>query len=250
MAPHLPNIDKAFTDVSKLDATGANWMLFDLRVERATTATSTQNWLTTKIDPSASAEEKLQEAQLLNAILGKLPDELMLKFRLHKTVSKLWAALKADFENKSQVATALLERELHTSKCQDHEDLCKHIDHLNNIRAQLAQRSMTLNNAAFTRVIVASLPPTYSQVATALQAITSVVKLTSDSLIAALHTKYDTRAANKPKKNKLDGATALAAGASRGRTNSHGRGRGRGNGQNDGRGQGRGQDSNWRCRSD
>ena len=174
-----------------------------------------------------TAEEGDADADLMNAIVGKLPDTILRRYRNVKTSQALWTGLKKDYDTKNPLTEAHLERKLYNLSCYDIGKVNEHIDELLNIRNELTSRNITISDDQFKNALIASVPQSLNSTITAVMTVYSESNkdLTVDKLIAAIRAEANGQAMRRGKVKKEE------ANYSRDHSNNRGRGfnsRGRG----------------------
>ena len=97
---------KAFDKVTELKADGSNWAMWATRVERAAASIGYEGYLTT----APTATQTREDSDLLNAIIGRLPDSIFRRYRKTKTSLALWTGLKNDYDKDNALTEASLEK--------------------------------------------------------------------------------------------------------------------------------------------
>jgi hypothetical protein len=81
---------------------------------------------------------KLREAVMKQQIVATIPDLLFMKIWTKGTVCEIWEALKKDFQNKSQMVSVDLQRQLQQQNCAEKGDVQSHFDTLHLMHKDLA----------------------------------------------------------------------------------------------------------------
>jgi hypothetical protein len=102
----MPSISKEFQDIEKLVEDGKNWTVFATRIKFAAIAMDVKDLFTADVPADANDDTKKAVHQLLNTIIQKLPNLLMIKYIDKEAPHVLWQGLKVEFgkANITQVA--------------------------------------------------------------------------------------------------------------------------------------------------
>jgi hypothetical protein len=96
----MPSILKEFQDIPKLEADGKGWRLFEVRCTFATrslhlAAVLEKETVWNQTNNDKKIEQENTAAQLLNAIVQKLPRPLLCKYMTVQHPHELWTGLKS-----------------------------------------------------------------------------------------------------------------------------------------------------------
>ncbi|KAF5363047.1 hypothetical protein D9758_012631 [Tetrapyrgos nigripes] len=127
---------KAFDKVMKLEKDRSNWSTWVMRVQRAAGSIRYDKYLTTA--PTSVAEQQQQDKDLLNGIIGTLPDTICRHYKNKPTSKELWDALKQDYDAKDPLTKASLEKQLFSLTCTNPAKVGKHLNNLITIMDKLA----------------------------------------------------------------------------------------------------------------
>ncbi|KAF5319874.1 hypothetical protein D9758_019001 [Tetrapyrgos nigripes] len=158
-----------------------------MRVQRAAGSIGYDKYLTTA--PTSVADQQQQDKDLLNGIIGKLPDTIFRHYKNKPTSKELWDALKQDYDAKDTLTEASLEKQLFSLTCTNTAKVGKHLDNLIAIMDELANRRVTIPDSQFKSAIISSTPDMYQATVKALITVyrEKPSKLTPEMLIAAIH---------------------------------------------------------------
>ncbi|KAF5353853.1 hypothetical protein D9758_010568 [Tetrapyrgos nigripes] len=179
--------NKALDKVMKLKKDGSNWSTWVTRVQRAAGSIGYNKYLTTA--PTSAAEEQQQDKDLLNRIIGTLPDTIFRCYKNKPTLKELWDALKQDYDAKDPLTKASLEKRLFSLTCTNPAKVGKHLDNLIAIMDELAEHGISIPDSQFKLAIISSTPDMYQATVKALITIyrEEPNKLTPEMLIAAIY---------------------------------------------------------------
>jgi hypothetical protein len=140
----MPSISKEFQDIDKLRADGSNWRIFETRITFAARAMSLEPVLKAetawnKTDAEKRLEQEQAAAQLVNAIVQKLPDALLRKYMKYSRPDQVWTALKVEFGKVSIAATAAIEAQMFALTCKPNGNMQKYIDRMLEYDQQLSE---------------------------------------------------------------------------------------------------------------
>ena len=229
---------KAFEGIAQLEANGTNWGIWWIRVQRAAGSIEYGDLL--KAEDSTKIKE---DADLLNAITGLLPDTILYRYINHNTSAALVTAIKADFDVTNAIIEATSITRLFNTKCEEESKVSGHLDKLLKIREALQRTSEDVSDRQFIDAIIASIPRRLAESANNLkkqyETHNRINKLTGQNALAMsvmellAHLRAEAAGAAPTKNSKDDSANYTNhRGGGRGR----GRGRGRGGGNSRGRG--------------
>jgi hypothetical protein len=245
----MPSVSKEFQDIDKLRADGSNWRIFETRITFAARAMSMEPVLKAEtVWNQADAEKKLEQeqaaAQLVNAIVQKLPDALLHKYMKYTRPNQVWAALKVEFGKVSIAATAAIEAQMFVLTCKANSNMRKYIDRMLEYDQQLSEAGVPLDDTRLRNAIITGAQPcgpAYIAVIEALAASYTAngkeAELTSALFIALLRSTHDLLHVHISGGSRSDTSahTATADGSQCGRGNGHGHsGHGRGRGSSRG----------------
>ena len=125
---------KVFDKVTTLKEDGSNWLTWETRVERAASSLGYDKYLTT----AGTGDEEKEDKDLLNGIIGALPDKIFRRYKSKKTSKELWDALKTDFDAKNPLTQAYLEGKLFGLRCHNPAKINEHLDTLVEIQDELS----------------------------------------------------------------------------------------------------------------
>ncbi|KAJ3924619.1 MAG: hypothetical protein NXY57DRAFT_1044782, partial [Lentinula lateritia] len=99
---NMSKVFKAFDKVSTLKSDGSNWDTWKNRVELATQSIGFSDHLTSNPNDDTEALEakKDDNGNLLNAIVGRLSDQIYRRYKNYDNVFDLWKNLLSDFDSK------------------------------------------------------------------------------------------------------------------------------------------------------
>ena len=89
-----------------------------------------------------------KDTDLLNAMIGRLSDEVYKHYKHHNKTKKLWDNLVQDFDSKNPLAESQLQRKLHTLTCTDPAKVDKHLDMLIEIKDKLETRNIIISDVS------------------------------------------------------------------------------------------------------
>lgn len=188
-----------FLRIPKLDATGANWVVYRDRFLISIEARGLGDHLDGSApmptnphpDPPAAAaaaegsspaaapalsatqlaavEEyrkalklwKQEEAIVKQQIAATIPDSLFLKIRSLPTVELIWTMLQDNFQNKSRMVSLDLKRRLQEERCGEKGDIRAHFAKLRLMREDLASMGYAPDDLEFYTILMGSLPASY-----------------------------------------------------------------------------------------
>jgi hypothetical protein len=245
----MPSISKEFQDIDKLRADGSNWRIFETRITFAARAMSLEPVLKAetawnKTDADKKLEQEQAAAQLVNAIVQKLPDALLRKYMKYSRPDQVWTALKVEFGKVSIAATAAIEAQMFALTCKPNGNMRKYIDHMLEYDQQLSEAGVPLDDTRLRDAIITgarTCGPAYIAVIEALAASYTAnskeAELTSALFIASLRSTHDSLHVHISGGSRSDTSahTATTDGGQCGRGNGRGRG-GRGRGRGNSRG--------------
>ena len=192
----MSKVLKAFDKVTVLRNDGSNWDTWQTRVELATQSVGLTKFLTyDPNDPDKDAkeeegtdEDKLNDSNLLNAIIGRLSDGIFRRYKAHPSTKKLWANLEEDYDSKNAITESHLQQQLHSMRCTDPAKVNGHLDTMIQIKDNLEKRNIHINDDVFINTIIASIPKVFSPTINALIIVSSKTKtkLTPQELIASI----------------------------------------------------------------
>jgi hypothetical protein len=209
LSDSLPN------DVPKLDPTGVNWAIFEIRFTAAIRAkrqwghfdgsstppvpvSVTSPGGTVSITPEDAADvEKWNrdEATAKNLLLQKVPDSIAMKIRRFADVAGAWKAIATEFTEKGAFAQTELHTSFLESKCGDKADVRVFLDSLRSKREELASVGVDISEKEYRSTIISSLPGFLANFASAqltaakLWSPTKIIE--PDTLISIICEEYD-----------------------------------------------------------
>ncbi|KAF5349444.1 hypothetical protein D9758_014606 [Tetrapyrgos nigripes] len=153
---NMSKATKAFNKVTKLEKDRSNWSTWVTRVQRAAGSIGYDKYLTT--EPTSAADQQQQDKDLLNSIIGTLPDTTFRCYKNKPTSKELWDALKQDYDTKDPLTEASLEKRLFFLTCTNPAKVGKHLDNLIAIMDELADCGVTIPDSQFKSAIISSTP--------------------------------------------------------------------------------------------
>jgi hypothetical protein len=238
----MPSISKEFQDIEKLAEDGKNWTVFAARVKFAAIAMDIKELLTADVPENADADTQKAAAQLLNAIIQKLPNSLMVKYINEEKPYILWSGLEVEFgtANITQVANI----EVHMFSRKSGRNVRQYIDNMLADEGELACAGTKIDKKCFRDAIIVGARHAGTHYIAVIESLINAYEvnsnpddLTSIILITKLRSTYDSIQATSH-----SSSSTQANYASRGQNNSHSQG----NGHRRGRGGGR----NGQCNND
>ncbi|KAF5343870.1 hypothetical protein D9758_015887 [Tetrapyrgos nigripes] len=210
---------KAFDKVMKLEKDRSNWSTWVTRVQRAAGSIGYNKYLTTA--PTSAAEEQQQDKDLLNGIIGTLPDTIFRRYKNKPTSKELWDALKQEYDAKDPLTEPSLEKQLISLTCTNPAKFGKHLNNLVAIMDELADRGVSIPDSQFKSAIISSTPNMYQATVKVLITVyrEEPSKLTPEMLIAAIR-------AEAQGKNFASSSNKSQESANYSNNNFQGRGRG------------------------
>ena len=122
------------------------------------------------------------------------------------TAPEIWQVLTKDFQNKSQMVSMDLRRQLQQQHCMEKGDVQTHFGTLQTMHKDLASMGHVPVEHNFYAIVIGSLPPSYDPFISALNTTSSVVGsfLTPDNLMQSITDEYDHRTlAGLPRGKKM-----------------------------------------------
>ncbi|KAF5370263.1 hypothetical protein D9757_012011 [Collybiopsis confluens] len=179
---NMSKVIKAFDKVTILKKDSSNWDTWKARVKRAAKTIKHDKYLFWNpqigsasesnddeiILRAGTEEEKEQDSDLLNAIIGRLSDEIFQRYKNHDSSSRLWTNLIEDFESKNALTKSHLQRQLHTMRCYNPSKVNEHLDEMLDVRDSLDKRGISIPDEMFVNTITASVPDTFKPTINAL----------------------------------------------------------------------------------
>ena len=225
-----------FLRIPKLEATGTNWVIFKDRFTWALDARSILDHIDgngeepndpipaairEKVSTTPLTEEnkkldtewkkelkewKQGEAITKQQIASSIPDSLFMKIRGKGSAYNIWTELGKHFEKRSKMVSIDLRRRIQETKCADKGDINEHLATLRTMRENLASMGETLSDVDFYSIIMGSLPASYDQYLSALNATSSVLgkQLSADDLMLTITEEFERRGLKTKGKSKED----------------------------------------------
>jgi transposase InsO family protein len=231
----MPSISKEFQDIEKLAEDGKNWTVFAARVKFAAIAMDVKELLTADVPENADVDTMKAAAQLLNAIIQKLPNSLMIKYIDEEKPYILWSGLEVEFSKPNITQVANIEAHMFGRK--SGHNVRQYIDEMLADEGELACAGTKINKKHFRDAIIVSAQHAGTHYIAVLESLINAYEvnrnpdnLTSTILITKLRSTYDSIQATSH-----SSSSTQANYASRGQNNSRGQGNGRGRGRGGGR---------------
>ena len=141
-------------------------------------------------------------------IASSIPDSLFMKIK--RTAGKIWRELEKHFQNRSQMVSIDLRRQLQDQCCPEMGDVIIHFATLCTMREDLASMGQPLSENDFYAIILGSLPPSFDPYISAVNATSSVLgtTLSANDLMLTITEEYERRNL-KSKSGKKDENVAL-----------------------------------------
>jgi hypothetical protein len=256
----MPSISKELQDIEKLKSGGDNWRLFRTRVIIACRALNIhehlENEVTAPSDADALKTHNAVKGQLLNAIVQKLPSDVLMRHAEEDQPHKLWKALATEFGIVSIASTAGIESKMFALRCKPDGDMRKYITEMLELKQQLAEAGADadISDRRFRDALITGARgagPSYVAIIESMMMSYTIggkeADFTSAVVIASLRSAYDSLRALK--NSSLQSNSAQANSAQSGKKPSRGRGGGRGgrSGHRGGSQQSNGQDGSRKC---
>ena len=235
-----------FLRIPKLEVSGKNWVIFKDRFTWALDARCMMDHIdgtgkepvdpiseadrakVTEEKPMTEGQKKLEvewkkelkewrqgEAITKQQIASSIPDSLFMKVRDKGTAYTIWTELGKHFEKRSRMVSIDLCRRLQEIRCAEKGDIVEHLNTLRTMREDLASMGESLTDADFYSIIMGSLPASYDQYLSALNATSSVLgkQLSADDLMLTLTEESERRALKSKGKSKEDNVAFHADGS-------------------------------------
>jgi hypothetical protein len=226
----MPSISKEFQDIEKLSEDGKNWTVFAARVKFAAIAMDVKELLTANVPENADADMQKAAAQLLNAIIQKLPNLLMIKYIDEEKPYVLWSGLEVEFGKANIAQVANIEARMFG--CKYGHNVHQYIDEMLADEGELARAGTKIDKKRFCDAIIVGARHAGTHYIAVIESLINAYKvngnpndLTSTILITKLRSTYDSIQATSH-----SSSSTQANYASRGQNNLRGRGNGRGRG--------------------
>ncbi|KAJ3916873.1 hypothetical protein F5877DRAFT_80491 [Lentinula edodes] len=169
---NMSKVFKAFDKVSTLKSDGSNWDTWKNRVELATQSIGFSDHLTSnpKDDTEAWEAKKDDNGNLLNAIVGRLSDQIYRRYK--------------NYENRTYNNSFIP-----SMRCHEPSKVNEHLDKLLEIRDSLEARKITIPKEMFNNMIIASIPNIFKPMINALVVVAArmSVPLTTRELVSTIH---------------------------------------------------------------
>ena len=224
-----------FLRIPKLEASGKNWVIFKDRFSWALdarcmmdhidgTGKEPKDPISEEIRAKVTEEKPLNEEQkklvvewkkelkewrqgeaiTKQQIASSIPDSLFIKVRDKGTAYEIWTELGKHFEKRSRMVSIDLRRRLQEIRCAEKGDIVEHLTTLRIMREDLASMGETLTDTDFYSIIMGSLPASYDQYLSALNATSSVLgkQLSADDLMLTITEESEWRALKTKGKSK------------------------------------------------
>ncbi|TFK77918.1 hypothetical protein K466DRAFT_507961, partial [Polyporus arcularius HHB13444] len=134
-------------------ATSATTSASTTRPRSASTGGTTAAAVGGTPDPAAQAkyetslaEWRKGEANVKQLIASTIPDSLFIKIRDLPTAHQIWTAIAKEFERKSRMVSVDLRRQLQDTRCDEKDDVRKHLTTLTDMRERLAAMGQPLSD--------------------------------------------------------------------------------------------------------
>ena len=224
-----------FLRIPKLEASGKNWVIFKDRFSWALdarcmmdhidgTGKEPKDPISEEIRAKVTEEKPLNEEQkklvvewkkelkewrqgeaiTKQQIASSIPDSLFIKVRDKGTAYEIWTELGKHFEKRSRMVSIDLRRRLQEIRCAEKGDIVEHLTTLRIMREDLASMGETLTDTDFYSIVMGSLPASYDQYLSALNATSSVLgkQLSADDLMLTITEESERRALKTKGKSK------------------------------------------------
>ena len=215
-----------FLCIPKLEVSGKNWVIFKDQFTWALDAQSMMDHIdgtgkepkdpiseavrakVTEEKPLTDEQKKLEiewkkefkewrqgEAIMKQQIASSIPDSLFMKIQDKGAAYNIWSELRKHFEKRSRMVSIDLRQRLQEIRCAEKGNITEHLITLRTMREDLASMGETLTNADFYSIIMGSLPSSYDQYLSALNATSSVLgkQLSADDLMLTITEEYECR---------------------------------------------------------
>src|SRR6266699_3491917 len=252
--------DSLPSSILKLDSTGLNWAIFSVRFQDAIEAKGfwghfdgseprpVVSAATTTAEGDEDAQMKLAEAlatqqlqwdknerSAKSLLTQKIPDSTLMRVHSKKTVKERWDAIVVEYTSKGAYAQTDLRQKFMDMKCPDKGNVREFLDSLRVKREELASVGVDIDEKDYRSTILASLPITLSNFASAQLAAARMWAPTKtidpDDLISLINEEFDCQkaqrsrrtGAGKSKDRDDDEAMAVNPGFSKGKGGRGGR---------------------------
>jgi hypothetical protein len=193
---NMPSISKEFQDIEKMSEDGKNWTIFAARVKFATIAMDVKSLLTADVPADADADTQKAAAQLLNAIIQKLPNSLMIKYIDEEKPRVLWSGLEAEFRKANIAQVANIEARMFGRK--SGRNVRQYIDEMLADEGELARAGTKIDKKHFCDAIIVGARHAGTHYITVIESLIDTYEvngnpdnLTSIILITKLWSTYD-----------------------------------------------------------
>ena len=224
-----------FLRIPKLEASGKNWVIFKDRFSWALdarcmmdhidgTGKEPKDPISEEVRAKVTEEKPLNEEQkklvvewkkelkewrqgeaiTKQQIASSIPDSLFIKVRDKGTAYEIWTELGKHFEKRSRMVSIDLRRRLQEIRCAEKGDIVEHLTTLRIMREDLASMGEILTDTDFYSIVMGSLPASYDQYLSALNATSSVLgkQLSADDLMLTITEESERRALKTKGKSK------------------------------------------------
>ena len=235
--------------VPRLDANGANWVIFSLRFRYAVeakgfwghfdgTSIRPANPTSAKPEDLPTDEQKAwdkNERSANSLLIQKIPDSTLVRIHAKTNVQERWKAIEKEYTVKGAYAQTEMWSKFLEMRCPEKGNVREFLDTLRVKRKELASVGVDIDVKDYRSTILSSLPTSLANFASAQLAAARYLSTTNmidpDSLIAMISEEYDRlvsrhQAKEKEKGKKAEGDEALAVGSGGG-----GRDKGKGKGK-------------------
>ena len=146
----------------------------------------------------------------IDLISNTVPDQVLNCVKAKTTVMKMWNAIKAIYQARSQIATIDLGLKMQGTKLTDEGDVLAHIKCLQDMREQLATLGKTVNDDEFSSILMGSLSRSYRSVILALSAAADQAgqRVIPDRVIRLVTDEYESRIREKGENGQNEAFTA------------------------------------------
>lgn len=210
----LPN------NIPTLNSAGKNWAIFELRFISAVQGKGKWGHFDgsaprpAMTNPTVSLITNLEdwlkdEASARNMLLSKVPDSIALKLRKHTTVETAWAALVAEFTEKSGYAQTDLRQDFLDSYCPGKGNVREFLEKLETKKESLAAVGILIDDMDYRSTILRGIPQHYSDFAssvlTAAKLMNPSQPITPSALATSISEEYDRQVRRKSNAKSRNG---------------------------------------------
>lgn len=204
--------------VPKLNPSGANWAVFEVRFRAAVDAKGfwghfngtipypTVSSPSTSIERALLAQWQKDERSTKSLLTQKIPDSALMLLWNKNTVEERWAVIRKEYTQKGTYAQTDLRTSFLKSKCPDKGNVKEFLDNLRTKKEELAAVGVEISETDYRSTIISSLPFWLSNFASGQLAAAKLYSATKtidpDALMLLISEEYNHHQARRTRSNR------------------------------------------------